>query len=204
MQKVQVKSANLFALAIITVLVVTIGSGCNWFGGGPDLARPRHGAAPIMGQGAADSRQLAKLLCSKNARIGFEKARKFAMIYIQESRAEGVNSDVAFVQMCLETDFLRFGGQVQAGQNNFCGLGATDDGAAGASFPTVRAGVRAHIQHLKAYASRDPVRSRIIDPRFKLVERGSAPYVKHLAGTWATDPHYARKIKRLLARLRQT
>ncbi|MFO7821513.1 MAG: glucosaminidase domain-containing protein [Lentisphaeria bacterium] len=192
---------TVFSLVAVALMV---GTGCKrFFGSQYEIAIPQRIGKPIMGQGSASNSQMAKLLGSGNDKLSYRKARQFAQIYIEECRAEGVNADVAFVQMCLETNFLRFGGQVEADQNNFCGLGATDDGAAGAVFPTVRAGVRAHIQHLKAYASTKPTRYRVIDPRFKLVKRGSAPYIKHLAGTWATDPDYASKLKRLLARLQK-
>ena len=189
----------------IAAVAAGICAGCAWFARDVDVAAPRVSKrrVAIMGQGRASTRQMAALLSSKNQRIAYDTARKFAAIYVAEAQAEGVNADVAFVQMCLETDFLRFGGQVKPHQNNYCGLGATDDGAAGATFPTVRAGVRAHIQHLKAYASRQSLRHEIIDPRFNLVKRGSAPYIDQLAGAWATDPRYAEKLARLLARLKQ-
>ena len=74
-------------------------------------------------------------------------------------------------------------------------------GVAGASFESVQIGVRAHIQHLKAYASREPLQRSLVDPRFGRVRRGSAPYVEDLSGKWAVDPHYAAKIRRKLQSL---
>ena len=41
------------------------------------------------------------------------KAKKIAKIYIEECAAEGINSDIAFVQMCHETNFLRYGNLVK-------------------------------------------------------------------------------------------
>ncbi|MDR1804516.1 MAG: glucosaminidase domain-containing protein [Treponema sp.] len=124
-----------------------------------------------------------------------------AYLYIEETAVEGVNSDVAFAQMCLETGFLRFGGLVTADMNNFCGLGAVSLDQRGVSFPNPRMGVRAHIQHLKAYASEEPLKQALVDPRFQYVRRGSSPAIVGLTGTWAEDRFYADKINSILERL---
>jgi hypothetical protein len=105
--------------------------------------------------------------------------------------------------MCLETGFLRYGGLVISEMNNFCGLGAIGPGQPGEWFPTVELGVRAHIQHLKAYASDQPLEGELVDPRFPLVRRGSSPAVQGLAGSWAADKLYAEKIELILGRLYQ-
>lgn len=155
----------------------------------------------IMGFGNASEVQMNTFLESTNEEAA-EKLSLLAKLYIEEARSEGVNYDIAFCQMCLETAFLRFGGQVKPEQNNFCGLGAVDGGAAGASFPDIRTGVKAHIQHLKAYASTAPIRQLpIVDPRFNLVRRGIAPSVRDLAGRWASDREYGNKIMALVRRL---
>ncbi len=60
---------------------------------------------------------------------------------------------MAFTQAMKETGFLRYGGAVKIEQYNFAGIGATDDGGTPASFESVRLGVRAQVQNLKAYAS---------------------------------------------------
>ncbi|MCK4504561.1 MAG: glucosaminidase domain-containing protein [Candidatus Aegiribacteria sp.] len=41
-----------------------------------------------------------------------QRVALLAALYIEECAFEGVNSDVAFVQMCLETGFLSFQGLV--------------------------------------------------------------------------------------------
>ena len=85
----------------------------------------------------------------------------------------------------IETGWLRFGGSVSAGQCNFGGLGSTGSGVAGASFDSVGIGLRAQTQHLKAYASTDPLLGGCVDPRFSMVKRGSAQYLTQLNGKWA-------------------
>lgn len=158
---------------------------------------------PIMGRGRASTEQLIQFFSSTRKEYDYQYVRNVARTYIQEGDIEGVNSDVAFCQMCIETNYLRFGGQVEKSQNNFCGLGATDDGKPGDTFRSIRLGVRAHIQHLKAYASTRPLNRRTVDPRFDGVKRGSVTVIQGLAGTWATDPQYSHKIAQKLYELNQ-
>ena len=83
----------------------------------------------------------------------------------------------------------------KAEQCNFGGLGATDDGASGGVFADVRTGIRTQVQHLKAYASTDPLKETCIDSRFHYVTRGKAEYVQQLGkGNWATDTSYDIKL----------
>ncbi|NJR38183.1 MAG: cell wall hydrolase [Leptolyngbyaceae cyanobacterium CSU_1_4] len=147
----------------------------------------------IMGHGNTSLVQLITFLKSKNpdALNRFPDLPKF---YREEGNAEGVNFDIAFAQMGLETNFLRFGGIVKPEQNNFAGLGGVGTGAGGATFPSARLGVRAHIQHLKAYASTEPLRQAEVDPRFRFVRRGIAPLLDQLSGRWTADPQYGTKI----------
>jgi len=158
---------------------------------------------PIASLGRAQVRHLVRFFTETNPRIGINYLTQLARAYIDEAEAEGINSDIAFCQMVHETNYLRFGDNVQPGQNNFCGLGATDKDEPGLSFPSVEIGVRAHIQHLKAYANAQPLRRKLVDPRFDRVSRGQAPYVEYLAGTWATDPQYGVKLKRKLQLLEE-
>jgi hypothetical protein len=103
--------------------------------------------------------------------------------------------------MCLETGFLQFDGDVQPEQNNFGGIGAIGNGARGDSFSDRLIGIRAQIQHLKAYATTKPLVQPLVDPRFSLVKRGTAPLVGQLAGRWAEDTNYDKKIMAILRRL---
>lgn len=135
---------------------------------------------------------------------GAVSIRDFCQILLEEANAEGVKPEVLFAQVMIETGGLQFGGQVKANQCNFGGLGATDGGAAGADFSgngsnSVRVGLRAQAQHLKAYASTAALCNPCVDPRFSLVARGSAPYVENLGGgKWASDPDYASKLLRVI------
>jgi hypothetical protein len=154
-----------------------------------------------MGKGIVTQKEMAAFLLESNPGVEGTFIEELAFIYTEESAIEGVNSDVAFAQMCLETGFLRYGGLVTADMNNFCGLGAIGPNERGSSFPNPRTGVRAHIQHLKAYASVEPLKQLLVDPRFQYVRRGSSPSIGGLAGTWAEDRAYAEKIMGILERL---
>lgn len=128
---------------------------------------------------------------------------EFCKIYMEECRAEGVRAEVAFCQAMKETGFLRFTGDVRINQFNFAGLGATGGGNPGNSFLTVRLGIRAQVQHLKAYASTASLVNPCVDPRFFHVSRGCAPYVEWLgqhenpAGKgWATAINYGYSVVR--------
>lgn len=110
---------------------------------------------------------------------------EFCKTLIAEASYEGVRPEVLFAQVMVETGWLRFGGSVSAGQCNFGGLGSTGNGVAGASFDSVGIGLRAQTQHLKAYASTDPLLGDCVDPRFSMVKRGSAQYLTQLNGKWA-------------------
>ena len=156
----------------------------------------------IMGQGLSSIEQLLDFLKSNNSGDFISRFPDVARLYVEEARKEGVNHDIAFCQMCLETGYLKFGGDVSPNQNNFAGIGAIGGGVAGASFPDARTGVKAHIEHLKAHASTEDIAHLpTVDPRFHLVSRGKAPNVKDLAGKWAVDTRYGDKILAILKRL---
>ena len=162
-----------------------------------DVSRP----LPVMSCGSAQVHDLVSFFLQTHPATDVGEVSAIAEHYIEEAGIEGVNHDVAFCQMCIETNYLRFGGDVHRRQNNFSGIGATGNGVAGASFESVQIGIRAHIQHLKAYASKKPLQHRLVDPRFYRVRRGSAPYVEDLSGQWAADPNYGAKIRRKLQSL---
>lgn len=156
----------------------------------------------IMGTGFMNFEELVSFFMEHNPAADEQKVTRLALMYIEESALEGVNSDVAFIQMCLETGFLRFGGLVTGDMNNFCGLGAIGPEQPGHSFPDERTGVRAHVQHLKAYGSTEPPAGDLVDPRYHYVEpRGRSPYIQGLSGTWAADRLYGSKLADLLDRL---
>lgn len=159
------------------------------------------GGTAIMGNAVLGADQLAAFLLTKNSapKLNGVDAAKLAQLYISEGKTEGVRGDLAFCQSCLETGYWTFTGDVKPEQNNFAGIGATGGGAAGASFPDAQTGIRAQIQHLKAYASKDALKNQCVDPRYSLVTKGSATTVEALSGRWAADTGYGAKITTIYA-----
>ena len=179
---------------------------------------------PIMGTSQASVAQMVRYYNSKSsgydtftgenkkyngslAKGGASTIEQFAQIVYEEAKAEGVRAEVVFAQCMLETGFLKYGGDVLPNQYNFAGIGAT--GAVhGASFENVRVGVRAHVQHLKAYASLDGLTQQCVDPRFNLVARGCAQYVEWLGMKenpkgygWASAKNYGPNIVNMVRNL---
>lgn len=163
---------------------------------------------PIMGASRLSAAQLVAWVNGRQPQpagtyAATEPVEAIARYFIEEGAAEGITGDVAFVQSVLETGWFRFGGTVQPWMNNFAGIGATDTNPQPAAFPDARTGVRAQIQHLRAYAdftasacAVPPLHHPCVDPRFDLVTpKGKAPAWNDLGnGNWSTDPQYAAKI----------
>ena len=133
----------------------------------------------------------------------------FCKIIKEEADAENMKADVVFIQAMLETGYLKFGGDVKISQFNFAGLGATGNGVAGNSFKDVRTGIRAQVQHLKAYANKEALKNTCVDVRFFYVTRGSAPYVEWLGiqenpngGGWAASKNYGNDLLGLINKLK--
>jgi hypothetical protein len=151
----------------------------------------------IMGNEEVPLDQFLALAEARNPDLGRARWTELWEVYRDACRAERVNQSVALVQMLHETGWQKFGGTVQARQNNFAGLGTVDARTPGLSFPDPRTGALAHVQHLKAYASTEPLKTTLVDPRFRFVRRGTCPTVRSLAGTWAADPLYGDKLVKL-------
>lgn len=158
----------------------------------------------IAGYGIKSAEQLTEFFLDKRSDADEKTVLNLARLYVEEGSFEGINSDVAFVQMCLETGFLKFGNLVQPEWHNYCGLGAIDAAHPGERFETEQLGVRAHIQHLHAYGTSENVKLKnpLVDRRYKYVKpRGKALTVFALSGTWASDRNYGSKLDALLTQL---
>ena len=163
------------------------------------------GYTKIMGNAAATEEQMKAYLKAKNPSVA-QSVLDMVSLYLSEGKAEGVRGDIAFAQSCLETGNFTFSGSaVMFSQNNFCGMGVTANGMKGNSFDTAQLGIRAQVQHLKAYASTDALKNACIAPRFRYVTRGCAEYAEWLgqkenpAGKgWAAGAGYGKKILSIL------
>ncbi len=190
--------------------------GVAWYGMGSETEASVTGSYFIMGTSQTSVAQMVRRYnatgkaypSSVYAQYGATTIEQFCQILYEEATAEGVRAEVVFAQAMHETGWLQFGGDVKANQCNFAGIGATGGGNPGNSFNdwganSVRKGLRAQVQHLKAYASKDPCVNAVVDPRFTYVTRGCAPTVESLGGKWATSAAYGdalvNQIKALLA-----
>lgn len=159
----------------------------------------------IEGKAVATSEQMRAYIKKKNPNVA-KSVLDMIPSYISEGKAEGIRGDIAFAQSCLETGNFTFqGSAVTLSQNNFCGLGVTSNGVKGNSFMSPQLGIRAQIQHLKAYANKEPLVYKCVDPRFDYVVRGCAEYVEWLGINenpdhkgWASGKEYGNKILNIL------
>ena len=151
---------------------------------------------PILGENVVSADSLSQLLLEKNPhpKLNNITPLQLAQLYLDEGESEGVRGDIAFCQSGIETGWWKFGNDVKPEQNNFSGIGATGGGNPGNFFRSPQEGVRAQIQHLKAYATTDALNQPCVDPRYNLVQKGCAPTWEDLSGRWATDKNYASKI----------
>lgn len=179
--------------------------------GGSGSAAGADGYTEIMGKAVATAAQMQAYIRQANPSVA-QTVVDMIPLYLSEGDAEGVRGDIAFAQSCLETGNFGFSqSAVTLGQNNFAGMGVTQNGMKGLSFDTPQLGIRCQIQHLKAYACTYRLINENIDPRFKYVTRGSAPYVEWLGipenpqGVgWAAGAGYGEKILGILKKIAGT
>lgn len=165
----------------------------------------------IIGDSVATAEQMVARVKNANPNVS-QSVIDMIPYYISEGKAEGIRGDIAFAQSCIETGNFAFPNcNVTLDQNNFCGMGVVADDSKGNSFDTPQLGIRAQIQHLKAYASTEALNGGCVDPRFTYVTRGCAPYVEWLGMKenpqgkgWASAKDYGSKILRVLDEIIQT
>lgn len=158
---------------------------------------------PIMGKSIATVEQCESFIRKQNPRAPY-----LASIYKKYCDIYFIRLECAWVQMCLETNFLRYSNTsiVTLDMHNYAGLGAVDGNGRrqALSFSSEEEGVRSHIQHLFAYCSKEalPKGEILVDPRFKYVTRGIAPNIESMGnGNWASSKDYASNLLNLLNQL---
>jgi len=195
------KTLNIFFVVLLTTL-------CIFYTNLISIAYAQETKlTPIMGESQATQEQAIQILKERN-RIDNNDPKSdqyiedFVNTTWEEAATEGVRADIAFSLMMLETNFLK---SEYVDQNNFGGLGVYEGGAP-ASFDNVRLGIRAVVQHIKAYASTAHLVNECIDPRFKLITtRGCAEYLEWLGQKenpqgygWATANGHGYRILNIL------
>lgn len=146
----------------------------------------------LFGPATVSQEQMISFILARNPEPKINcSIEELVAAYYKEGDIEGIRPDVALCQALKETGFFMYGNDVSYQQNNFCGLGATGNKAPGFSFFTPQRGVRAHIQHLIGYASKNLPKQELIDPRYEVLVtkypqfHGTAVYWTDLNGKWA-------------------
>jgi hypothetical protein len=80
------------------------------------------GVGKIMGRGLTTTQQITVYLTKTNSKA-LGVFPNLPQMYVQEAAAEGVNHHLAFCQMCLEKNYLNFGGAVKAEQFKLTDMG---------------------------------------------------------------------------------
>jgi hypothetical protein len=162
----------------------------------------------IMEGGKLSRDAVVSYIISKGSAMNRQEINALVSLYFMEAQAEGVNHDIAIAQMCYATKFLT--NRKLLDTRNYGGLN-TDLGISvkyGGSHRNMEEGVRAHIQHLKGYASCELFKEKV-DQRYDLlVKSGKLGTVQTLDGlftAWAPgNPRiYGDEIKKILTELYQ-
>ncbi|MDR1840137.1 MAG: hypothetical protein LBQ93_11205 [Treponema sp.] len=143
----------------------------------------------IMGPGCVTKEGVIHYLKSKPSKPALSPRDIGRLIdkYFDEADVERINIDIAIAQMLYRTDSLRNAQRVST--HNYAGLDVTS--VWNGRFNSMTEGVRAHIQHLKGYAStRRP--NNLVDPRYEiLVDLGYQGNIKtfdKLFRAWTENP----------------
>jgi hypothetical protein len=159
----------------------------------------------IMSEGQLDSDVLVSFLLKNNPRLNPNMAKNIVDLYISEAEDEGVNYDIAIAQMCYHTNYLSFNKTfVDRNSYNFYGAASLSSNRVAYIFASHQIGIRAHIQHLKGYATCESLNKTCVDPRYINIGNyhgwGSSPTIDGLSNKWA-GCDYSGKIRTILARM---
>jgi len=163
----------------------------------PGAAGAAAGCTAVMGQAAASPAQLAGWFATTGRPARLDVGiLDLATMFVEEGAREGVRGDIAFAQSIVETGYFGFSPSVPPDTHNYSGIGATGGGVKGARFPDARTGVRAQVQHLRAYAdpslrSAADLHAPLVDPRFGYLvpNARTVPCWEQFGnGVWAADP----------------
>jgi hypothetical protein len=168
--------------------------------GSPDRAAAAN--APILGASRAT---VADARAWSREHQATPRFTSLASLYWRGAANRGVRPEVAYAQAAKETAFGRFGGVIDASFHNPCGLkrargGGNYDPGAHQRFPSWRAGVNAHLDHLALYAgARGYPRAETRDSRHFPYLLGRARSIQALGGAWAPSRAYGQSIVTLVS-----
>lgn len=171
------------------------------------------GLTPIIGETRVSLTQMLTYMRGAVSEANSDKALEIARALWDFHSIYNVRPEVAAGLILHETGRLAFGGIVHPSQHNYGGIGATGvpnadvdlnsiagqkllggvdpsrvsfiPGQHGWTFKSLQDGVEAVVQHLYAYATAAPLPRAVVDPRYVLVNKGSARHLEELGGKWA-------------------
>jgi len=182
----------------------TIGGSVN---GGTVTFSDRQSPVYIKGQGLLNRDNaggIAAYIQKRNPGLSQVFVENLIETYFIEAGIEGINTDLAIAQMCQATNFLKNQNVTQP--HNYAGFIPFRNGNS-ISFNNMVEGVRAHIQHLKGYASPENPKQLIVDPRWNILSgfRGTVNTLEELSRKWSPNNAqvYENNIKAIIDEMRQ-
>jgi hypothetical protein len=152
----------------------------------------------VEGRGSLDKNRIIAYIKAQNSSV-MKDAEKLIDIYIEEAAFENINHDIAIAQMLHATNFLK--NQQRVSSHNYAGLIELPNW--NGRFANMTEGVRAHIQHIKGYASSTLNRQQIVDPRYYILVNlrylGTVKTFDQLYEKWTANPaNYRKNIEKIL------
>jgi len=170
--------------------------------GGSSALPPISGTVVIETEGSLSKSAVINYIKSVNPAASGKDTENLIDTYFEEAKKEGINHDLAIAQMLYVTNNLIKKSLTNV--HNYAGFNVVNNMAV--SFNNMTDGVRAHIQHLKGYSSKEELKSPLVDPRWKIIERyrGTVKTLDDLASKWnQANPSYARKIVSIINNMRR-
>ncbi|MDR1837416.1 MAG: glucosaminidase domain-containing protein [Treponema sp.] len=167
--------------------------------GGGDFSNQFDQSRNINDRGSVTQRGIAGYVTRQNPSVNQETLNSLIETYVREAGSEGINHDIAIAQMLYATNNLS---SQRMNTYNYGGLSPEGISWNG-SFRDMTEGVRAHIQHLKGYASANPPKTHIVDPRYHLLANigylGTVITFDDLYRLWmGNSPNYGNSIDSIL------
>lgn len=155
----------------------------------------------ILGPSLLTPTELAAFMASRSAGWKLPVTRlELAQMYVDEAAAEGVRGDLLLIQAVMETGWFRFDGNGLSDENdfNFAGINACDSCKSASKFESVRMGVRAHVELVRAYADENYTSDDTALPAAYHVEtipvRGCCVMWSELGRRWASANGYYKRV----------
>jgi len=152
----------------------------------------------VEGKGSLNKNQIIAYIKKQNPSINADLLNKLIDTYLEEAASENINHDIAIAQMLYATNFLK---NQRVSSHNYGGL--IELPGWNGKFANMTEGVRAHIQHIKGYASVTMNNTQIVDPRYYLLINlkylGTVKTFDQLYAKWAANPvNYKKNIDKIL------